>query len=100
MQLFAWHLEYNATLPCALHVIRHELASFMHHEHDNLVITMYTGIWRLFADNCLDHLIHQATGEEDLLFPQGQTRTLRQLQGPVTWVLMYLGVRDMHYDAH
>ena len=95
MQLFTWHLVYTPTVPRAIQLFRDELTILLHHKHEDLIITMYTGVWRIFADNCLDHLIRHVAKEEDILSPQCQSRTLSHLQRPVTWVLLYLGVQDL-----
>ena len=99
MQMLSWHLEYGNSIPSALHITRRELTYFLRHEPVSLMLTMYSGVWRLFADKCLHHLLNQDTDENTLLLPQGQARTLRHLQRPVTWVLSFLGIRDMHCDV-
>ena len=91
MRLLAWHLVFSATTPHALQIIQDELPAFLHHDLEDLLITMYTGVVRIFADNCLDILILQVATSS----VSDKQRILHSLQRPVDCVLAYLGIPNM-----
>ena len=91
MRLLAWHLALSATTPHALQIIQDELPAFLHHDFEDLLITMYTGIVRIFADKCLDILIQQVATSS----VSDKQRILHSLQRPVDCVLAYMGIPSM-----
>ena len=88
MRLLAWHLALSATTPHALQVIQDVLPDFLHHDFEDLLITMYTGVVRIFADKCLGSLVQQVVHSSDL----DKQKILHSLQRPVDCVLAYLGL--------
>ena len=91
MRLLAWHLALSGTTPQALQIVQDELPAFLHHDFEGLLITMFTGVVRIFADKCLRSLIQQVAHSSE----QDKQRTLHSLQRPVDCVLAYLGIPDM-----
>jgi len=91
MRLLAWHLVFSATTPHALQIIQDELPAFLHHDLEDLLITMYTGVVRIFADNCLDILALQVATSS----VSDKQRILHSLQRPVDCVLAYMGIPSM-----
>ena len=87
MNLLASQLEYSATVPIALHVIRHELVAFGHYPLQCIASTMASGIWRLMVARCDESLTYagNATHEEALV----------ALVQPITNILACLGIKDL-----
>ena len=63
MHLLACHLEYSASAPAALYVIRNELVSFGHYPLRGIASIMSSGIWRLMVEKCYDYLVQSAVGQ-------------------------------------